>query len=274
MSNDKTQWPIVQIGEAVGMAMALEAEDFIMSRGLPMFCIQDTVGVYGGWTFAERFVDRWGWKPSDSRFMARLHTSEMYECAEPELYSTAALATEFINLQDYRWEHQNLMNTLDTFHLTGGSELYMSVWPELIDCLRGSAKPQTAFHADFTLGGPMRYSEQDLRGLQEHRRNTMYAVNIQGWTPAEFLYVTGRKAFDPGLMLQNLNHLVGWGIPLYITYTGMKSASIDRFEQAAAKHVEGWGDNISRFSIPIHPAPASNVTSSALWGEEFVRGKA
>jgi pyruvate-formate lyase-activating enzyme len=220
----------------------------------------------------EFVLDRWGWKPSSLQFLAHLYSGE--HDGKPECYSTASLVTEFTNLQDYHFAHQDHMETLDAFHPTGGTPgLYMEMWPDLLKSLADNTRGPTAFYTNLCLAGP-RYQDGVLRQLQHLRRNCMYTVDIKGWSPDEFYRVTRERTFDPALMLSNLNMLVGWGIPLYITYTGMEQDSIDRFEQTAAKHVEGWGDHISRFSIPTHPAAASSVTSSALWGEEFVRGKA
>jgi len=260
----------------------LTGSDVILSRGLPTFRTCDTNRSRIACRFPEYFVERWGWKPSTRRFVAQLYGCHL-DCAYCSIhlegvwgrhtgYSTAGLITEFTCIQDFNWAHQDTIDTLDTFHLSGGApELYMGMWPALIESLKENAREQTAFHSDLTLSAH-RYQSNTLNQLQTLKRNCMFAVNVKGWSPDEYFRLTRKKQFNPALMLDNLEALLGWGIPLYITYTGMAEDSIDRFEQAAAKRVEGWGEHINRWRIPIHAYNAMNVTSTAQWGTEFVPG--
>lgn len=108
------------------------------------------------------------------------------------------------------------------FHLMGGAPaLYLEQWPELIEALDGAV-----FHSDLLLlEGEYSYvTLQKIAAL----RNSLYAVSIKGSTLEEYKRLTGTSV-DMQLLWRNLDRIVHAGLPMYMTYTGMTTASIDRF---------------------------------------------
>ncbi len=111
------------------------------------------------------------------------------------------------------------------FHLMGGAPaLQLPWWGELIGELYRRANGMV-FHSDLMLS-EARYIAGEMEGIS--RPACLYAVNVKGLTAAEWEKNT-RKPFNAGLFWFNLRLLQSYGVPAYITFTGVDSSRLNGF---------------------------------------------
>lgn len=160
---------------------------------------------------------------------------------------------ESVYLTENDLVHYFKLSNCKVFHLMGGAPaLYMEHWSELIDKLFTEVNPyEYVFHSDFLLI-EKQYDEDTLMNLRKYL-NTLYAVSIKGSDSKEFMRNT-RKLYDSKLLFDNLELLVKYEIPFYVTFTNMTEDSICRFKEETTYR---FGPNISdyifrdSFSIPL-----------------------
>lgn len=134
---------------------------------------------------------------------------------------------------------------LDVFHLMGGAPaIYIRRW---IDILRELPK-DVPFHSDLLL------IEQTYRidVLQELARydNQLHAVSIKGCDSAEYKANTN-ITINWDLLWFNLGSLIDFGVPFYLTFTGMSQSSIEKFLRVLRMKFPTDYDSIIRDSFSI-----------------------
>lgn len=109
------------------------------------------------------------------------------------------------------------------FHLMGGAPaLYNRMWPELVKII----PDDVIFHSDLMLT-ERKYNVNDL--FKCNRRNTLYAVNIKGVTPENYLRNTGQE-FPKKKFWSNLYRLATARTPFYLTFTNPDKNHLDEFK--------------------------------------------
>lgn len=120
------------------------------------------------------------------------------------------------------------------FHLMGGAPAkYQSMWPELIDLI----PEDVIFHSDLMLT-EKKYSFDDL--FKCNKRNTLYAVNIKGVTPEDYLRNT-RKEFPKNRFWSNFYRLIDARVPFYLTFTNPDKEHLDEFKNNLVRR---FGDSV------------------------------
>lgn len=143
----------------------------------------------------------------------------------------------------------------DVFHLMGGSPaLYLNHWPEIIDNL----SYKYVFHSDLLLTEGV-YREDILKKISEF--NCLYAVNIKGVTPEDYLKNTG-CVFKEIEFIANLWKLVACKVPFYITFTNPDMNHYEEFCDGLIKMGKDFGTkNILEDSFIIDLIEYDAVTS-------------
>ena len=106
--------------------------------------------------------------------------------------------------------------------------MQMRNWPELLDALGESS----VFHSDLMLTEGV-YDSDTLR--QVSRKLSLYAVNVKGLTPEEWLTNT-RKPLDEKLFWLNWRELQSQCVPSYITFTACDKRKLGDFWKRAEQN--------------------------------------
>lgn len=131
---------------------------------------------------------------------------------------------------------------LPVFHLMGGAPaLYIDYWHEILDQLN----VDDAFHSDLLLLEG-KYSRDIIEKLATYK-NSLYAVSIKGSNNTEFKTNTGVD-FNEKMFFNNLDIIVEYNLPIYLTFTGMSNESIDVFKKVV---VQRYGESILKDSFAI-----------------------
>lgn len=132
------------------------------------------------------------------------------------------------------------------FHLMGGAPaIYLEQWCDIIDNLDDTK----IFHSDFLLI-EKKYDKNVLQELSKKER-TLYAVSIKGADSKEFFNNT-RVKFNKHLFWRNLDLLVEYNIPFYLTYTGMTEDSIKSFKKLVMNRYGSQGEQVLHYSFAIN----------------------
>ena len=219
------KWPVVKLCEA--QLQDVNKSD-ILNDGLYRKC--NTYKGGGGYDqFPKIYAKRYGLLDNklklNNQFVVQLQGCPL-KC--PYCYVTV----EGINGNATLVTTVNLYNAFcdsgcDVFHLMGGAPgLYIEHWYEIIELLD---KP---FHSDLLLV-EKEYDKYIIERLA-HYKNTLYAVSIKGAGEEEF-YKNTQAKLNSQLFWNNLDVLITYDFPFYLTFTGMSDESIYRFKELILK---------------------------------------
>lgn len=138
-----------------------------------------------------------------------------------------------------------LKSNLTVLHLMGGAPaIYINHWCDIIE----SIGENQVFHSDLLLIEG-EYNDDIIKKLSL-QRNSLYAVSIKGSTPEEFFNNTN-TSLKQELMWNNLDKLVKYDFPYYLTFTGMSENSINNFKNNVFNRYGHRAEDILKDSFSI-----------------------
>jgi MoaA/NifB/PqqE/SkfB family radical SAM enzyme len=148
----------------------------------------------------------------------------------------------------------------NVFHLMGGAPaLQMKQWPDLIKGLSNSI-----FHSDLMLTESL-YNPEVLKQIS--KPNCLYAINIKGLTPKEWLLNT-RKALDEDMFWRNWRLVEENNVPSYVTFTGIDRADLNDFwKKAESNGINPFFWDKDYFVIDLIEYEAQLHVDDVSWGK-------
>lgn len=231
------QWPVVPISK--GQLLDVRAEDLVaglslegregkhdkykMNPGHFRVCHTDRSRVYD--LFGHLAKTWWPLDPPQfTQFLVQLRGCSL-DC--PYCYVTR----EGVWGSETFYSSEELVTTFNcspatVFHLMGGAPaIHIRHWPNLISALQRSGKDNWVFHSDLMLVESA-YDSRTLSAITHGR--ALYAVNVKGLNEQEWVTNT-RKPWKEKLFYQNLEMLILYQVPFYVTFTNVDPANIPFF---------------------------------------------
>ena len=217
-------WKIVPLSP--GQLLDVDPAD-ILENGVYRKC--DTYRGGGGYDHLPKIAEQRRFKRYHKQFVVQLHGCDL-DC--PYCYVTReGVWGKPVHRTSGQMVKAFLASGQDTFHLMGGAPaLQLAHWPELIEQLLDRSdllSNPPLFHSDFTLTEQV-YDVEVLRKINKFWPYCLFAVNVKGVTTQQWKENT-RKEPQWERFSDNLRRLVDYGIPFYITFTGLDEESQELF---------------------------------------------
>lgn len=239
--------PVVPLSK--GQLLDVRSED-VLCNGLFRICHTERGG--GGYDKFPAIAENRGYGSGfNKQFIVQLHGCTMdcpycYVTREGVWGQSQQVPLELV-LQEFKASGANV------FHLMGGAPaMHLQKWPYIINTLYKEFKSTDfIFHSDFVLN-ERRYDRLAMQldtgtpipimeVISAIQRRCLFAVNIKGVGKAEFEKNT-RRPYDLQteiLIFANLDELLRYGIPFYITFTDVSEENIAKFWRMCADRYDG-----------------------------------